>query len=102
MVAPLEQVRRDQLVNAIHMADARLRSMFATVLQASQRAAQGAQVEADLRIVCCDISQIHDWLGAQLAEAMSEAPLASVGSATEVIARGIPESAELFHQLGAI
>ena len=94
-MSPTEQARQDQLLNAINMAGARLRSMFAAVLQASQRAAQGFQVEADLRIVGADISSTHDWLQDQLTEAMSDTPLASTEGVEEIIARGIPEPADL-------
>ncbi|KVQ82433.1 hypothetical protein WK07_09970 [Burkholderia multivorans] len=94
-MSPIERARQDQLLNAINMASARLRSMFATVLQASQRAAQGFQVEADLRIVGADISAIHDWLQDQLTEAMSDTPLASTAGSEEIIARGIPEPVEM-------
>lgn len=93
-MTPTEQARQEQLLNALNMVGARLRSMFATVLQASERAGRGLQVESDLRIVCLDISTIHNWIQDQLAEAMSETPLASAEGAVEIVALGIPEPAE--------
>jgi hypothetical protein len=95
MLTSTEKARQQQLLNAAHMTGARLRSMFATILQASERAAQGVQVESDLRIVCLDISQMHDWLQDQIVEAASETPLASAEGAAEIIARGISAPASI-------
>ncbi|WP_176079508.1 hypothetical protein [Paraburkholderia tropica] len=94
-MTPTAQARQEQILNALNMTGARLRSMFATILQASQHAAQGVQVEADLRIVCVDISQVHDWLQSQLAEALSDTPLASAEGNAEIIAMGIPEPVDV-------
>jgi predicted aminopeptidase len=90
-----EQAREQQLLNIIDMAGARLRSMFATIVQSAERAAAGHQVEADLRLIGADIVQIHDWMGGQLSEAMSDAPLASAVGAAQIIAMGIPEPVEV-------
>ncbi|SAL19382.1 hypothetical protein AWB71_00932 [Caballeronia peredens] len=93
----IEEARQQQLVNIVEMAGARLRSMFATIVQSSERAAAGHQVEADLRIVGADIVQIHDWMSHQLAEAMSDTPLESASGAALIVAMGIPEPIEISH-----